>query len=112
MQKKDGTTDKNQGPGRCEPGGDLGPITDRRDYENHINALPDDQRQLAQELSRFADLCQFFEHENVDVPAEIVDELGRASRIPVPERLEAMKKLNQRLMESLPNVGDGNRIRQ
>lgn len=112
MQEKDGKTHKSQGLGRCEPGGDLGPITDRREYDDRVNALPDDQRQLARELSRFADLCQFFEREKVDVPVEIIDELKGASRLPVPKRLEAIKNLNKRLMECLPNVGDGHRIRQ
>lgn len=112
MPKKDGSTDKNQGLGRFEPGGDLGPSGDRRDYENRVNALPDTERQLAQELSRFADLCQYFERERMDVPADIVDELSRASRLPIPQRLEAIRKLNRRLMESLPNVGDGPRVRQ
>ena len=104
--------DKDQGLGRFEPGGELGSSWDRREHENRINALPDKERQLAQELSRFADLCQYFERERMDVPAEIVDELSRTSRLPIPQRLEAMRKLNQRLMESLPNVGDGPRIRQ
>src|SRR6185437_3443715 len=110
MQKKDGSNDKNLGLGRFEPGAELGPIEDRQEYENRVNALPDNERQLAQELSRFADLCQYFEREKVDVPAAIIDELGRASRLTVPKRIEAMKKLNQRLMESLPNVGDSGRI--
>jgi hypothetical protein len=112
MEKKDGRNDKNQGLGRFEPGGDLEPIEDRREYENRLNALPTDQQELAHELSRFADLCQYFEREKMDVPAEIVEGLGRASRLPLPERLEKIKKLNQRLMESLPNACDGARIRQ
>lgn len=112
MQKKDGANDKDSGSGRFEPGTDLGPIEDRQEYENRVNALPDNERQLAQELSHFADLCQYFEREKVDVPAEIIEELGRASRLPIPRRLEAMKKLNQRLMEFLPDVGGASQIRQ
>ena len=112
MPKKDGSMDKSQGLGQFEPAGDLGPVEDRREYENRINALPGDERQLAQELSRCADLCQYFEREKTDVPAEIVDELGRAARLSIPQRLEVIKNLNQRLMESLPNAGDGDRVRQ
>jgi predicted RNase H-like nuclease (RuvC/YqgF family) len=112
MPKKDGSMDKKQGLGRFERGGDLGRSEDRLEYENRVNRLPNHDRQLAQELSRFADLCQYFERERMDVPAEIVDELNRASRLPIPQRLETIKKLNQKLMESLPNAGDGDRIRQ
>jgi len=112
MQKKDGSNDKDLRVDRFEPGADLGPIEDRQEYENRVNALPDNERQLAQELSRFADLCQYFEREKVDVPAEIIEELGRTARLPIARRLEAMKKLNQRLMECLPDVGDDSRIRQ
>ena len=112
MQKKDEANDEDLDPSRFEPGADLRPIEDRHEYENRIDALPDDERQLAQELSRFADLCQYFEREKVDVPAAIIEELGRASQLPIQRRLEAIKKLNQRLMECLPDVGDGSRIRQ
>lgn len=112
METKNGRSEKNQGPGRFGPGGDIGPIEERREYENRLSALPTDQQELAHELSRFADLCQYFEREKIDVPAEIVEELGRASRLPVLERRETIKKLNQRLMESLPNACDGPRIRQ
>lgn len=112
MQKKDGSNDRDLGVGRFEPGADLGPIEDRHEYENRLSALPDEERQLAQELSRFADLCQYFEREKVDVPAEIIEELGRASQLPMPRRLEAIKKLNRRLLECLPDVGDASQIRQ
>lgn len=112
MQKKDGANNKDHGLGRFESGAALGPIEARQEYENRVNALPDDERQLAQELSRFADLCQYFERGKMDVPAEIIEELGRASRLPIPRRLEAMEKLNRRLMECLPDVGDASQIRQ
>jgi len=48
----------------------------------------------------------------MDVPMEVLDQLGRASRLAIPERIEAMKKLNQRLMEYLNNAGNGHFIRQ
>jgi predicted house-cleaning noncanonical NTP pyrophosphatase (MazG superfamily) len=48
----------------------------------------------------------------MDVPVEIIDQLGRASRLAIPERVEAMKKLNQKLMEYLDNVGQDPGIRQ
>ncbi len=70
------------------------------------------RRNWQQESARFADLCQYFERQRMDVPVEILDQLGRASRLAIPERIEAMKKLNQRLMEYLNDAGNGHFIRQ
>jgi hypothetical protein len=70
------------------------------------------EKELAQESARFADFCQYFERQRMDVPVEIIDQLGRASRLAIPERVEAMKKLNQKLMEYLDNVGQDPGIRQ
>ncbi|MGB8129852.1 MAG: hypothetical protein WCG81_08665 [Candidatus Angelobacter sp.] len=97
---------------RFEPGGDLGPVEDRNEYDQHLKSLPAGEKELAEESARFADLCQYFERQRMDVPVEILDQLGRASRLAVPERIEAMKKLNQRLMEYLNHVGNDQFIRQ
>jgi hypothetical protein len=48
----------------------------------------------------------------MDDPVEILAELGRASRLAIPERIEAMKKLNQRLMEYLNDASEGHLVRQ
>ena len=39
------------------------------------------EKELAEESARFADLCQYFERQRMDVPVEILDQLGRASRL-------------------------------
>jgi hypothetical protein len=96
-----------------ESGGDLEPVEDRNRYDERLDSLPPREKELAQESARFADLCQYFERQRMDIPMEIVDQLGRASRLAIPEeRIEAMKKLNQKLMEYLDNVGQGPGIRQ
>src|SRR6185437_2244300 len=82
---------------RFEPSGDLGPVQDRNQRDERLNSLAVGEKELAQESARFADLCQHFERKRMDVPVEILDQLGRASRLAIPERIEAMKKLNQRL---------------
>ena len=92
--------------------GDLGPVEDRNEYDQRLKSLPPGEKELAQESARFADLCQYFERQRMDVPVEILDQLGRASRLPKAERIEAMKKLNQRLMEYLNDAGNGHFIRQ
>jgi hypothetical protein len=97
---------------RFESGADLGPIEDRNEYDKRLNSLPPGEKELAQESARFADLCQYFERQRMDVPVEIIDQLGRASTLAIPGRVEAMKKLNQKLMEYLDNVGQDPGIRQ
>jgi hypothetical protein len=94
---------------RFESGGDLGPVEDRNQYDERLDSL---EKELAQESARFADLCQYFERQRMDVPVEILDQLRRASRLAIPERVEAMKNLNQKLMEYLDNVGQDPGIRQ
>jgi hypothetical protein len=97
---------------KFEPAGDLGPIEHHTEYERRINSLPAEERQLALESTRFADLCQYFAQQKMDVPADIVAELGSVSKLDIPERIRAMKRLNQRLMECLNDVGQDSGIRQ
>ena len=87
-------------------------MEDRKPYDERLDSLPPREKELAQESARFADLCQYFERQLMDIPMEIVDQLGRASRLAITERIEAMKKLNQKLMEYLDNVGQDPGIRQ
>ena len=93
-------------------GGDLGPVEARNEYDQHLKSLPAGKKELAEESARFADLCQFFERQKMDVPAEVLDQLGLASRLLIPERVEALKKLNKRLMEHLNDAGDSHFVRQ
>ena len=53
---------------KFEPGGELGPIEDRNEYEQRLNSLPPVQKELAQESTRFADLCQYFSQQKIDLP--------------------------------------------
>jgi hypothetical protein len=95
-----------------EQGGALGPMEDRNEREQRVNTLPSDQKELAQESARFADLCQYFTQQKMNMPAEIVAELGSVSKLDIPERIRAMKRLNQTLMENLNDVGQDPWIRQ
>ena len=97
---------------RFEPGGDLGPVETRNEYDQRIKSLSVGEKELAEESARFADLCQYFDRQRMDVPVEVLDQLGRASRLPIPERLEAMKTLNKRLMESLNDASESHFVRQ
>jgi len=95
-----------------EQGGALGPLEDRNEREQRVNTLPSDQKELAQESARFADLCQHFAQQKMDVPADSVAELGRVAEFDIPERVRAIKRLNQKLMEYLNDVGQDPGIRQ
>ena len=112
MSKEEKSKNTTGALARFEPGGDLGPVEDRNECDQRLRSLPVGKKELAEESARFADLCQYFERQRMDVPVEILDQLGRASTLVIPERIEAMKKLNQRLMEYMNDAGDGHFIRQ
>ena len=97
---------------KFEPGGALGPIEDRNEYEQRLNALPLDQNQLAQESTRLADLRQSFSLQKIDIPPEIVEQVAGPSRLSTAERIRALINVNRALMEYLNDVGQDPGIRQ
>jgi hypothetical protein len=97
---------------KFEAGGELGPIEDRNEYEQRLDSLPADQKELARQSTRFADLCQYFCQQEVDVPPQIRDQLGRLSKLAIAERIRAVKNINRELMEYLNDVGQDSGIRQ
>jgi hypothetical protein len=105
-QPKSGALDK------FEPGGESGPLDDRNQYEQRLHSLPLGQKELAEESTRFADLCQFFSQQRMDIPASIVERVRNVSKLPVPDRIRAMKDINRELMEYLNDVGQDPAIRQ
>ena len=100
------------GVDKFEPGGELGPLEDRSEYEQRLNSLPAEQKELADESTRLADLCQYFSQQKMDIPPSIVQRLGNVSKLPVPDRIRAMKDINRELMEYLNDVGQDHGIRQ
>ena len=97
---------------KFEPGGALGPIEDRNEYEQRLNALPPDQNRLARESTRLADLCQYFSLQKIDIPPEIVEQVAGLSRLTTAERIRALIDVNRALMEYLNDVGEDPGIRQ
>jgi len=77
-----------------------------------INSLPAVEKEMAKESARFADLSQFFEKKQIDIPPEVVEQLNRAATLAVAERINVMKRLNHSLMERLHDVDPGTGIRQ
>ncbi len=94
------------------PNRELAAIEDREEREARIASLAPEERQLALETARFADLCQYLSQKNMDVPPQILDELNGAQKLALPDRTERMKALNQALMEYLNDAGEDTGIRQ
>jgi hypothetical protein len=97
---------------RFEPGSEWGPLEDRNEYEQRLNSLPAEQKDLAQESARLADLCQYFSQKKMDIPPSIVERLRTVSRLPVPDRIRTIRDINRELMEYLNDVGQDPGIRQ
>ena len=97
---------------KFEPGGELGSIEDRNEREQRLNSLPAGQKELAEESARFADLCQYFSQQKMDIPPSIVERVGSVSKRPEPDRVRAMQDINRELMEYLNDVGQDPGIRQ
>ena len=106
LQPKSGALDK------FGPGGESGPLDDRKEYEQRLNSLPVEQREFAGESTRFADLCQYFSQQKMDTPPSIVERVGSISKLSAPDRIRAMKDINHELMEYLNDVGQDPGIRQ
>ena len=62
--------------------------------------------------ARFADLCQYFSQQSMDLPPQIVDEVRLVSKLEVKERIAKMKRLSQDLMEYLNDAGPDSQLRQ
>jgi len=105
-EPKSGALDK------FEPGGESGPLDDRNEYEQRMNSLPAEQKEFAEESARFADLCQYFSQQRMDIPASIVERVRNVSKLPVLDWIRAMKDFKRELMEYLNDVGQDTGIRQ
>lgn len=97
---------------RFEPGGALSPIEDRNEYEQRLQVLPQDQKELAQETARLADLCQYFSGQKMDIPPQILEQIQGLSRLAMRERIHALVNVNRALMEYLHDAGQDSGIRQ
>ncbi len=97
---------------KFEPGSESGPVEDATQRELRINQLPPDEKELALESARLADLCQYFSQEKVDIPADLLDRIGRLPRLQPGERIPELLSINQALMEHLNRVGSGPQLWQ
>jgi hypothetical protein len=106
LKRKSGALDK------FEPGGELAAIEDRNEREHRLNLLPAEQKGFAEESSRFAELCQYFAQQRMDIPLSIAERIGNVSKLPALDRIRAMQNINRELMEYIDDVGQDPGIRQ
>lgn len=90
---------------RFEPGGASGPIENRNEYEQRVRELPPDQKLLAEESTRLADLCQYLSRQQIDIPPELLEQVAGLSSLTISERIRALIEINRELMEYLTAAG-------
>lgn len=93
-------------------GGELGPLTDRQAYEQRVNALPPEQREFAEESSRFADIWQYFSERRIQLPRDVVDQVNGLAKLSAAEQIAVMRRVNQALMVYLNDVSEDSGVRQ
>lgn len=92
--------------GHFAPGGKFAPIEDRYEFEQSLETLPPEERELTRELTNHADLLKYFAEQKLKTGPDIADAMFAAAKLPVPERTARVREINQVLMERL------NRARQ
>ena len=110
--EKDGKQQHRGALGKFDAGGEFGPIEDRNEFDRRLDALPPDQKELAQENARCADLCRYFSDKRMDIPPQVLDQVGRLAELPIVDRIRVLKDANRTLMEYLSDVGEYPQIRQ
>jgi len=94
------------------PGGECGLITNRQEYEQRVNALPPEQREFAEESTRFADIWQYFSEHRMQLPKGVVNQVGGMAQLTTIEQTSVLRRVNQELMEYLNDVGEDSGVRQ
>ena len=70
------------------------------------------EKELAEVCARFADLCQYFCQQEMELPSQIVEEVRHVSKLAVDDRITRIKHLNQELMEYLHDAGPHHQVPQ
>jgi hypothetical protein len=73
-----------------------------------VSFIPED---LADVCARFADICDYFSRQHMDLPPNVLEAIGRVSKLPIPERIARMDELNRELIEYLHTVDQDSGIR-
>lgn len=92
-------------------GGELGPIEDRDEWEKRVQSHASQDRELLQEITRFADLWRYFQDNKEKLGAEVLAALKEVPGLAVSQRIERMREINQKLMGRIPDAGEGPKFR-
>lgn len=92
---------------RFEKDGDLAPVEDREAWDNLVESKPPEERELIEELARFADLWRYFEGHKQKLGPEIVDAISELHILSVARRTARLKEINLKLMERISDAGQG-----
>ena len=92
-------------------GGEYGPIHDRQEWDQRVAVLPAQDAELVQELARLADLWKFFHERKQKLGGDVVSQIAHLHELPVPERIERLRKINLTLMERITDAGEDPRFR-
>jgi hypothetical protein len=84
----------------------------KRPTERSSDVAQTQEKDLAEVCARFADICQYFSQQNMDLPPHLVNEVRQVSHLAVGDRIARMRRLNQELMEYLDDAGPAPQIRQ
>ena len=87
-------------------------MTNHQEYEQRINALPPEQREFAEESTRFADIWQYFSEHRMQLPRDVVDQLNGLAKLSTAEQIAVMRRVNQGLMVYLNDVSEDSGVRQ
>lgn len=69
-----------------------------RDKQRPDSPLP---KELAEVCARFAAICDYFSRQHMDLPSDVLESIGRLSKLAIPERIARIDQLNQELLEYL-----------
>jgi hypothetical protein len=88
-------------PNRFEYGDESCPIANRTEHEQRPHASNTDEKKLSRECTRLADVCQYFSARKVDIPPHLAERVGSLRRLEIPERIRALKEVNEALLKYL-----------
>ncbi len=100
-----------QSSNQFQPGGKFAPIHDRYEYEERMESLPPEERELVKELTNFADLCKYFEEQKQELDPSVARAVKEAAKLPLPERTARIREINQKLMQAVNDAGEGTPFR-
>jgi len=86
------------------PGGKFGPL-EPAEYEKMQEALPPLERELSKEVTNFVQMVDYFGRQGIKLDPDVADAMSAAAKLPVEQRIERIREINQQLMQRLNDAG-------